>query len=116
MTGGFIGTFPMAYQIAKKIPSAFRPVLIKKALHDISKSRPVSLFKNKANRSVEEEASPDQVKEDIKRRTKGYKDDAEELYKDPSKGIVGDYRDHLFKQGKTLMEKLTNCLKFRGKI
>ena len=116
MTGGFIGTFPMAYQVAKKVPSAFRPVLVKKALSQIAKSKPVSLFKNRGNRSVEEEMSPDQVKEAIKTRTKGYADDAEELYKDASKGVVGDYRDHLFKQGKTLMNKLTNCLKFRGKI
>jgi len=116
MTGGVIGTFPMAYQIAKKIPSAFRPVLVKKALDQISKSKPVSLFKNKANRSVEEEASPDQIKEELKRRTKEYKDDSEELFGDASKGVLKDYWGHIGTQTKTLVKKITNCLRFRGKI
>jgi len=116
MTGGVIGTFPMAYQVAKKIPSAFRPVLIKKALHDISKSRPVSIFKNRGKRSVEEEASPDQIKEELKQRTKEYSDDAEELFKDPSKGVLKDYWGHIGTQAKTLVKKITSCLRFRGKI
>lgn len=116
LTGGFIGTFPMAFQVARKIPTAFRPVLIKQALKDISKMRPVNIFKRGAKRSKEEEMTPDQIKEEIKTRTNEFKDDSTDLFGDASKGVLRDYWDHVGVQGKTLVKKVANCLKFRGKI
>jgi len=111
MTGGFIGTFPMAYQIAKKIPSAFKPALIKQAVKDIADSKPVSIFKNRAKRSTEEEMSPDEIKAELDKRTKAYADEADELYRDPSREAGKDYVKHSFEQGKKIVKIIANCLR-----
>jgi len=116
LTGGLIGGIPMAYQVAKKIPSAFRPVLIKKAMQNIADSKPVSLFKNRGNRSVEEEASPEQVKEALNKKKNEFTEESTELFGDASKGVLKDYWDHVGTQGKTLIKTVKNCLTSRGKI
>jgi len=116
LTGGIIGTVPMAYQVAKKIPSAFRPVLIKKAMQNIADSKPVSLFKNRGKRSVEEEASPEQIKETLNKKKNEFTEESTELFGDASKGVLKDYWDHVKGQGKTLVKTVKNCLTSRGKI
>lgn len=112
LTGGIIGTFPMAYQIAKKVPSAFRPALIKKAMDDIAQSRPVSRFKNLGKRTTEEEMNPDEIKNAINERINSYKDETNEmLLKDASKEGIKDYAIHTLTQAKKLVKVIANCLR-----
>ena len=82
VTGGILGTIPMALQIGTKIPQVFKPALMKKSLNDIANGYGVGTFKPNARRHVEEELDPEATIAELNKRMEGFKDTDAELSKD----------------------------------
>ena len=111
ISGGVIGSFPMASQVAQKVPNAFKPVLIKKAWKDMSEGRGFGYFKNKGKRQTAEEIDPNTTAEEINARIKGYEDNNEKLRQDASKQSGKDYINHSVGQVKGIIHKVANCVR-----
>ena len=113
-TGGIIGTTPMAAQIASKVPMAFRPTLVKKAVKDLAAGKPFNYFKRKGMRDTAEEANPEDVIADIDKRTQEMLDEDARLRQDHSKAAGKDYVVYTKGQLKKAIHWAANCLRGKG--
>ena len=113
MTGGIIGTLPMAYQVATKIPSAFRPAIIKKTMNDF-KDGPANYFKSRARRHTEEELSPEATIDELNRRMDNL-DDADEILTADASKEAGKETVQQIKGGfRSIIHKAANCIRRMG--
>ena len=113
-TGGIIGTFPMAAQVASKVPMAFRPTLVKKAMKDLAAGKPFNFFKRKGMRDTAEEANPEEVIAEIDKRTKEMLDEDARLRQDHSKAAGKDYVKYTTAQARKFIHWTANCLRGKG--
>ena len=113
MTGGLIGTFPMAAQVASKVPKMMRPAILKKTMQDLSQGKPASFFKSPFRRNEGEELNPDQVAKDINERMNNIKDDAESLRTDASIEAGKDAIKKPVGWGRKAINKAANCIRLR---
>ena len=111
LTGGFIGTFPMAGQVAKKIPAAFKPVVMRHALNNIAESKPVSFFKDKGRKNAEEELDPETMANTLNEKIKETADDNDALYSNASTGVIKDFVNNTLKGTRKLVNVLANCIR-----
>ena len=110
-TGGIIGTVPMAAQVASKVPMAFRPTLVKKAMKDLAQGKPFNFFKRKGLRDTAEEANPEEVIAEIDKRTKEMLDEDARLRQDHSKAAGKEYVKYTTAQARKFIHRAANCLR-----
>lgn len=115
-TGGIIGTVPMAAQVASKVPMAFRPTLVKKAVKDLMQGKHFNFFKKKGMRDSAEEASPEEVIAEIDKRTQDMLDEDARLRQDHSKAAGKDYVVYTKGQFRKAIHWAANCLRRNKKI
>ena len=113
LAGGFLGTIPMAAQVAYKIPAAFRPAIVKKTLKDL-KSGPANYFKSRARRNLEEELDPEATVGELNKRMQELDDADASLSADASKEAAKEYVVHTKGQFRNLIHKAANCVRRMG--
>ena len=113
MTGGVIGTFPMAYQVATKIPSAFRPAIIKKTMKDF-KDGPANYFKSRARRHTEEELSPEGKVDELNERMSNIDDTEVKLTEDASTAAGVENIQKVKGGFRNIIHKAANCIRRMG--
>ena len=111
VTGGILGTIPMALQISSKIPQVFKPALMKKSLQNLANGEPVQAFKGNPRRHVEEELDPEATIDELNKRMEGFKDTDVELSKDFSVEAGKDYVKHTVGGFRKLINKAANCIR-----
>jgi len=110
-TGGILGTIPMALQISSKIPSVFKPAIMKKSLNDIANGYGVGTFTPNPRRHVEEELNPEATVAELNKRMEGFKDTDAQLTKDASLEAGKDYVKHSVGGLRKLINKAANCVR-----
>ena len=113
LAGGFLGTMPMAAQVAYKIPRAFRPAIIKKTWKDL-KGGPANFFKSRARRNLEEELDPKATVDELNQRMQDFDDADASLSADASTQAGKDYVVHTKGQLRNLIHKAANCVRKLG--
>jgi hypothetical protein len=110
-TGGILGTIPMALQIGSKIPTVFKPALMKKSLKNLADGEAVQAFKGNPRRHVEEELDPEATIAELNKRMDGFKDADAELSKDFSIEAGKEYVQHTVGGFRKLINKVANCVR-----